>query len=164
MRIPDAIHAQTSPALAQAIARVLDDPAAVTPTLADVRRALAPPRRAAGVPLDRFTAERLAGLRQELDHLMARYGGQAPAVRFVPPWVSDGLRQLIRAALGTAPGASLAAVQEAADGGLLTHLVKRGGLAPVEAGAVTDELAQLMARHGPDAPARRFLGGRRRPG
>lgn len=160
MVIPEDVYENTSEGLSVVIARVLDDDTLGQPaTLADVREAILAEVKTATLPLNRFTTDDpWQELRDEIDGLIEEHGGDALAVRFLRPWASEPLARLIEAGLGESGEPTLGVLFEAAERGLLAHLIAEGEIDDDEAQTVIAELQGLIDRHGPDALAEDFFG------
>ena len=159
MTIPEDVFQNTSDGLSALIAAVLDDEEIVQPaTLASVREAVLSDIKTPTIPLNRFSSEQSQELRDEIDALIDEYGGDALAVRFMRPGVSEPLGRLIAAALDELGAPSLGRVLAMAEGGLLPRLIAQGEIDDDEAQTVIAELKGLIERHGEDALAEDFRG------
>ena len=158
MTIANDVFNNTSNEMSAVIADVLDDEEIVQPaTLASVREAVLSGVKTLTVPLNRFSPDQLQELRDEVDALIEEYGEDALAIRFLKPWASEPLCRLIEAALDEHGKATLAELSEAAQQGLLAHLIGQGEIEDDEAQTVLAELEYLIAHHGPDALAEDFV-------
>ena len=159
MSIPEDVFENTSDGLSALIADVLDDEELAQPaTLASVREAVLAEVKTVTVPLNRFSSDQSQELRDEIDALIDEYGADALAVRFMRPWVSDSLGRLIEAGLDEIGTPSLSEIFDAAERGLLAHLIGQGEIEDDEAQTVIAELRHLIERHGEEALAEDFLG------
>lgn len=159
MSIPEDVFENTSNGLSALIAEVLDDESRAQPaTLAGIRAVVQSEAKATGGPLNRFSVDESESLRDEIDALIDEYGGDALAVRFMRPWVSDGLGRLISAGLDELGTPSLGDIFTVAEKGLLAHLIGHGEIDDDEAQTVIAELKDLIDRHGEDTLAEEFLG------
>ncbi len=159
MRIPDNVHENTSGEMTAVIAAVLDDEMEQQPaTLASVREAILAEIKTVTIPLNRFSSDQRQELQDEIDNLIEDFGEDALAVRFMRPWASEALCRLIEAGLDDLGEPSLAALFDAAEGGLLAHLVAQGELDAEDVQTVIAELQKLIDQHGPEALAENFLG------
>ncbi len=159
MSIPEDVFQNTSDGLSALIAEVIDDEELAQPaTLASVREAILAEVKTVTVPLNRFSSDQSQELRDEIDALIDEYGADALAIRFMRPWVSDRLGRLIEAGLEQLSTPSLNEIFDAAERGLLAHLIGQGEIEDDEAQTVIAELGNLIERHGTDALAEDFLG------
>lgn len=159
MTILEDVFQNTSDGLSALIAEVLDDEELAQPaTLASVREAVLAEVKTVTIPLNRFSSDQSQELRDEIDALIDEYGADALAVRFMRPWVSDSLGRLIEAGLEELSTPSLNEIFDAAERGLLAHLIGQGEIEDDEAQTVIAELGNLIERHGADALAEDFLG------
>jgi hypothetical protein len=160
MSIPADVFQNTSNGLSGLIAEIVDDEAVTQPaTLDAVRAVILPKTTTAGVPLNRFSSDERQALRDEIDALIDEYGADALAIRFMRPWVSDGLGCLISAGLDELGTPNLGEIFAVAESGLLAHLIGQGEIDDDEAQTVIAELKNLIERHGEDALAEDFFGG-----
>lgn len=159
MSIPEDVYQNTSDGLSALIAEVVDDEALAQPvTLASVREVVLSDVKTVTIPLNRFSSDPSQELRDEIDALIDEYGADALAVRFMRPWVSGALGRLIEAGLDKLGTPGLGEIFEAAEEGLLAHLIGHGEIEDDEAQTVIAELSGLIDRHGADALAEDFLG------
>ena len=159
MSIPADVFQNTSDGLSALIAAVLDNDQLVQPaTLASVREAVLSDIKTPTIPLNRFSTEQSQKLCDEIDALIDEYGGDALAVRFMQPWVSEPLGRLIAAGLDELGTPSLGRLLAMAERGLLTRLIAQGEIDDDEAQTVIAELKSLIDRHGEDALAEDFQG------
>lgn len=159
MSIVEDIYQNTSPGLSALIAEVLDDEQLAQPaTLASVREAVLSQIKTPTIPLNRFSSDQIQALRDETDALIDEYGADALAVRFMRPWVSEGLGRLIAAGLDELGTSSLGEIFAAAERGLLANLIGQGEIDDDEAQNIIAELQTQIDRHGEDALAEEFLG------
>ena len=159
MTIPEDVFQNTSSGLSALIAEVLDDEELAQPaTLASIREAVLSEVKTATIPLNRFSSDPSQELRDEIDALIDEYGTDALAIRFMRPWVSEGLGRLITAGLDELGTPSLSEIFAAAERGLLAQLIGHGEIEDDEAQTVIAELNNLIERHGEDALAEDFLG------
>lgn len=159
MSIPEDVYQNTSDGLSALIAEVVDDESLAQPvTLAGIREVVLSEVKTVTIPLNRFSSDPSQELRDEIDALIDEYGADALAVRFMRPWVSDALGCLIEAGLDELGTPSLSDIFEAAEGGLLAHLIGQGEIDDDEAQTVIAELSNLIDRHGAEALAEDFLG------
>lgn len=159
MSIPEDVFQNTSDGLSALIADVLDDESQAQPaTLGAIRAAVLSEVTTARAPLNRFSFDESQALRDEIDALVDEYGGDALALRFMRPWVSESLGRLIAAGLEEPGTPSLRDIFGAAESGLLAHLIGHGEIDDDEAQTVIAELKNLIDRHGEDALAEDFLG------
>lgn len=158
MTIPEDVFQNTSDGLSALIADLLDDDDLAQPaTLASVREAVLEGVQTITVPLNRFSSDRSQELRDEIDALIDEYGADALAVRFMRPWVSEDLGRLIEAGLDELGTPSLREIFDAAERGLLAHLIGQGEIEDDEAQTVIAELKNLIERQGEEALAEDFL-------
>jgi len=128
-------------------------------TLGSVRAALALGDPGEAYDADRLHPETLQTLLTELDDLIERYGGEAPAVDFVKVTASEGLSRAIEAVIdtGNPNPPTLGMVREAVQEGLLARLVGEGAIESDEDDLPPAELDELIDRFGAEAQAERFL-------
>lgn len=158
MNIAEDVYENTSDEMSAVIANLLEDEDLAQPTtLGVVREAILAEVKTVTVPLNRFSAEEWQDLREEIDALIDEYGEDALAVRFLKPWASEPLSRLIEAGLDELGEPSLAALLEAAENGLLAHLIGQGEIDADEAQTVIAELQGLIDRHGAEALAEDYL-------
>jgi len=158
MFIPDDVFENTSEELSALIAGVLDDEEVAQPaTLDSVREAVLSEVETVTIPLNRFSSDQRQDLHDEIDALIEEYGADALAVRFLRPWASEPLQRLIEAGLDDLGTPSLSGLFDAAERGLLAHLIGHGEIDDDEAQTVIAELRSLIERHGEDALAEDFL-------
>lgn len=158
MNLSHDVFNNTSNEMSAVIANVLDDEEILQPaTLASVREAVLTGVETSTVPLNRFSPDQLQALRDEVDALIEEYGEDALAIRFLKPWASEALSRLIEAGLDDYGKTTLAELSEAAQQGLLAHLIGQGAIEDDEAQTVLAELEYLIAHHGPDALGEDFV-------
>ena len=159
MFIPEDVFENTSDEMSALIADVLDDGNLAQPaTLDSVREAVLARIKTATIPLNRFSSGQWQQLHDEIEALIEEYGADALAVRFFKPWASEPLRRLIEAGLDELGEPTLQGLFDAAEAGLLAHLIGQGEIDDDEAQTVIAELARLVDRHGPEALAEDYLG------
>lgn len=159
MPIPEDVFENTSDELSAVIEGVLNDDRVDQPaTLAAVQHAVLAQAKTVTAALNRFSSDQWQQLCDEVEALIDEYGDDALAVRFLKPWASEPLQRLIEAGLDEIGEPTLETLFEAAERGLLAHLIGQGEIDDDEAQTVVAELAGLIDRHGPDALAEEFLG------
>lgn len=160
MSISEDVFQNTSNGLSALIAEILDDEAVTQPAALDaVRAVILSEATTASDSLNRFSSDERQTLRDEIDALIEEHGADALAIRFMRPWVSDGLGRLISAGLDELGTPNLGEIFAVAESGLLAHLIGQGEIDDDEAQTVIAELKNLIERHGEDALAEDFFGG-----
>jgi len=149
-----------TPELSALMAHVVNDPAREEPaTLAEVRDELGAVEPGAPGSL---RAQEHASAMEELDRLIAQYGGDQAAADFLEARASEDLARVIEEtvadpAWGGEP--TLGNVRHALMVGASAALLEEEGYDPSEETAVlVDELETLIERFGPNASAEEFIG------
>lgn len=158
MTIPSDVFENLSEEMSTVIGALLDDDAVRQPaTLAEVREAVLAEIKTTTIPLNRFSSDRTQQLRDEVDALIDEFGDDALAVRFFKPWADASLQRLIEAARDDVGEVTLGDVLEAAQGGVLAHLIAEGEIADDETQTIIAELQALISQHGVEALAEDFI-------
>ncbi|SEK85415.1 hypothetical protein [Nitrosovibrio tenuis] len=162
IRYPVDVSARVSPNLSSLIESRVADPDAEQPvTLASVRAFIAgllPPSLDETERLHHFDIDE--SLLDELDALIAEYGGDVLAIDFAESNASEPLSRVIDAVLGDENRENpptLGAIRDAIASGLPAKLVGDGDLEDDEDETLLAEIEALIRRHGEDALAEQFL-------
>jgi len=128
-------------------------------TLGYVRAALATGDLGEAYDADRLHPDIVQSVLTELDDLIDRHGGEAPAQDFVSVTASEGLSRVIEAVMdtGVRNPPTLGGVKVAMEQGLLARLVGEGVIEPDEDDTLPGEMEELIRRYGPDVQAERFI-------
>lgn len=152
MSIPTDVSENISYQLSGVIGAVLEDDNLAQPaTLADVRQAVLAREAMPSVPLNRFSSDEMQQLYDEIDALIDEFGDDALAIRFLKPGASEALSRLMEAGMDGAGRLTLGELFDAAEQGLLAHLIGEGEIDDDEAQTVLGELQTLIEQHGPNA-------------
>jgi hypothetical protein len=157
MSIPTEVFENISYQLSAVIGGVLDDDSLAQPaTLADVRQAVLAREAVPSVPLNRFSSDDVQQLHDEIDALIEEFGDDALAIRFLRPGASEALSRLMEAGMDDDGRVTLGELFEAAERGLLAHLIGEGEIDDDEAQTVLGELQALIDQYGPSALVENF--------
>ncbi|MEX2577268.1 MAG: hypothetical protein WD382_11530 [Halofilum sp. (in: g-proteobacteria)] len=148
-----------SDALAEAIQLIVDGEDVEPPvTLASVRHALSHASQARSAPLRRLDPEDREALGVELEDLIAVYGEEAAAERFLQPFGGSDLTRVLEHAIERGDEPTLGQVQGMIEQGLLAELIGEGEVAEEDEQGIRASLEALISRHGANAFAEDFLG------
>lgn len=159
MKYPIDVSSRVSRELSTVLDRLANDPDREgVPTLADARAIVARRVGDAGRRDEAMHPQLSASMLDEIDGLIAEFGGEAPAADFVASKASEPLSRIIEAAAGRVRGrTTLGAVREAMAAGLIEDLVGDGAIEPDQDQTLVAEIDGLIERHGRDALAEDFV-------
>lgn len=161
MKYPIDVSSRVSRELSTLLDRLANDPDRDgVPTLEEARIVVARRVGEADRRDESLHPQLGASMLEEIDGLIAEFGGEAPARDFVATKASEPLSRLIEAAAG-APGvrgrATLGTVRDAMTAGLVETLVGDGAIEPDQDQTLVDEIDGLIERYGRTASAEEFV-------
>lgn len=161
MKFPIDVASRVSRELSTTLDRIAGNPDREgVPTLDDARAIVAMRAGEADRRDETMHPQLSASMLDEIDGLIAEFGGEAPVADFVASTASEPLSRLIEAAAGEPPArrrSTLGSVRDAMAAGLTERLVGDGDIEPDEDQTLLAEIDGLIDRYGRDAAAETFV-------
>ena len=147
--------------LSAVLEALVNDPDRESPQTLEEAHAALLRRRAPGARETEFLhPQDSASLLVQLDGLIEEYGGEAALADFITAKASEGLSRVVEAAMGDVSlpdEPTLGIVRAAMLEGLTARMAGEGTIDEEDEGPLLEEIDELIARYGGDAPAETFI-------